>query len=459
MRGIMKKHYSIRKAELIYVNQGIRRALRDTLVAFRAVVKYLEPVILTHWDDIISAETAKGRKNIVEALIHKTKANPSPLYKDFDELFYKLPSYYRRSAIEFVIGAVSSYKTRQSDYEIEKHDAMSNGRKFHKKPPRLNLDTNACPTLYKDNMFKVVDGKLLIKAFIRNTWNWIEVSIPRRDNISLMKASEHGIHHCPKLVFRYNKFYLDFPFEFRISKFPETKIQEQTVLGVDLGINHGAVCSAVDAYGYVHARGFDPFSKERASIQNILEKIRYVSKKTGSNSLASLYTKLQGLKENYVRQLARWIVNYAIEAGVYGIVLENLGGMKGRGRHKDRIHHWCKRNLQKLIKGMAFREGIRVFIINPRNTSALAFDGSGKVERNKTNFSLCTFASGKQYHCDLNASYNIAARYFLRAIQNAMQSDAWAQLVAKVPCVAKRTNCTLATLRSVAKIVYAKASA
>ena len=455
----MKDYYSIRKAELIYTNQGVRRALSETLAVFRDVAKYLENVILTHWDEINAVDNAASRKNVVEALIHRTKKNPLPVYRDFDEKFYKLPSYYRRAAIEFVIGQVSSYNTRLADYNEEKHEAMSNGRKFQKNPPRLNLETNVFPTLYKDNVYKIEDGRLLIKVFIRNTWDWIAVSFPMRDVKSLCAALQHGTFCCPKLVFRYNKFYLDFPFKFDVKEFPDTEVRFQKVLGVDLGINHGAVCSVVDAFGNVHSRHFDPFRAERAAIDDILSKIRVAARKTGPNSLASLYTKLQGQKENYVNQLARWIVDRAIEAGVYGIVLEHLGKMRGRGKHKDRIHHWCKKRIQALIKGMAFREGIRVFFINPRNTSALAFDGSGKVCRDERNFSLCTFSSGKRYHCDLNASYNIASRYFIRTICNAMSSEAWGQLLAKVPGAAKRTDCTLATLKCVAEIVYAKACA
>ncbi|MGK7940705.1 MAG: zinc ribbon domain-containing protein, partial [Crocosphaera sp.] len=39
-------------------------------------------------------------------------------------------------------------------------------------------------------------------------------------------------------------------------------------------------------------------------------------------------------------------------------------------------------------------------------------NGSGKVKRNKNNYSLCVFPSGKQYNADLGASYNIGARYW-----------------------------------------------
>ena len=74
---------------------------------------------------------------------------------------------------------------------------------------------------------------------------------------------------------------------------------------------------------------------------------------------------------------------------------------------------------------MALRAHIRVFLINPRNTSALAYDGSGKVTRDMSDFSKCTFQTGKRYDCDLSASYNIAARYFLRAMEKSMSSEAW----------------------------------
>ncbi|HAA46550.1 MAG TPA: transposase, partial [Halomonas sp.] len=45
-----------------------------------------------------------------------------------------------------------------------------------------------------------------------------------------------------------------------------------------------------------------------------------------------------------------------------------------------------------------------------RSSDLQAFDGSGRVTRDKDNYSQCTFSSGKRYHADLNAAYNIAAR-------------------------------------------------
>lgn len=45
-----------------------------------------------------------------------------------------------------------------------------------------------------------------------------------------------------------------------------------------------------------------------------------------------------------------------------------------------------------------------------RNTSRLAYDGSGTVLRDGKNHSLCTFQTGKRYNCDLSAAIASARR-------------------------------------------------
>lgn len=88
------------------------------------------------------------------------------------------------------------------------------------------------------------------------------------------------------------------------------------------------------------------------------------------------------------------------------------------------------------------------YFVNARNTSRLAFDGSGEVARNSTNMALCRFQNGKQYNCDLNASYNIGARYFIREYLKPIPETEWSLIMAKVPELERRTNCTLSTLFS-----------
>ncbi len=109
----MKQPRVIRKTELNHMSYGQRRVFAQTL----------------------------------EALIHKTTNNPEPEYPDFDRLYYKFPSYLRRAAISYATGQVSSYRTRFAAWEMEKHAAMSDGKRFRKKPPRLSFETNAFPVL------------------------------------------------------------------------------------------------------------------------------------------------------------------------------------------------------------------------------------------------------------------------------------------------------------------------
>ena len=83
---------------------------------------------------------------------------------------------------------------------------------------------------------------------------------------------------------------------------------------------------------------------------------------------------------------------------------------------------------------------MRVSRICAWNTSRLAYDGSGAVLRDGKNHSLCTFSTGKRYHCDLSASYNIGARYFIRELLKPLPATERSLLEAKVLPVKRRTS-------------------
>jgi hypothetical protein len=99
------------------------------------------------------------------------------------------------------------------------------------------------------------------------------------------------------------------------------------------------------------------------------------------------------------------------------------------------------------VEEMAHCFGTRISRINPRNTSDLAFDGSGKVGRNQKK-DIAVFSTGKVYHSDLSASYNIGARYFIRAFQKSITETKWLSLQAKVPELAIKTSQTLSSFIS-----------
>ena len=89
---------------------------------------------------------------------------------------------------------------------------------------------------------------------------------------------------------------------------------------------------------------------------------------------------------------------------------------------------------------------MRVSHVNAWNTSKLAYDGSGIVKRGKavsehTPYDVCRFSSGKIYNCDLSASYNIGARYFIRELIKEIPG-----IQAEVPDIGSGTRRTLSDL-------------
>ena len=52
-----------------------------------------------------------------------------------------------------------------------------------------------------------------------------------------------------------------------------------------------------------------------------------------------------------------------------------------------------------------------------------------------------------RYNCDLSASYNIGARYFIRELLKPLPETERSLLEAKVPSVKRRTSCVYADLK------------
>ena len=104
--------------------------------------------------------------------------------------------------------------------------------------------------------------------------------------------------------------------------------------------------------------------------------------------------------------------------------------MQGKisGKKKQKLHLWRKQDIQKRCGHKAHRKGMR-------------------ISRDPQNHSLCTFQTGKRYHCDLSASYNIGARYFIRELLKPLPETERSLLEAKVPSVKRRISCVYADLR------------
>ena len=161
--------------------------------------------------------------------------------------------------------------------------------------------------------------------------------------------------------------------------------------------------------------------------------------------MRSQWSHINNLNKQISRIVAKRIVETAILYDVDAIIFEHLNIT---GSKTQRIHLWRKREIQNMAEHQAHRNGIHVYRINPKNTSALAFDGSGAVKRDNNNYSICTFSNNKRYNCDLSASYNIGARYFIKELLKPLPATVVSDIGAKVPDILYRTKTALSTLIS-----------
>ena len=217
---------------------------------------------------------------------------------------------------------------------------------------------------------------------------------------------------------------------------------------MDLGINTDAVCTIMRADGTVLRRTFINFASEKDRLYHVLGRIRRFQREHGSRQVQNRWAYAKRLNTELARRIAAAVTACAVTYGADVIVFEYLE-TKGRisGSKKQKLHLWKKREIQKRCEHQAHRNGIHVSRVSARNTSRLAYDGSGAVIRNPENHSLCTFRTGKQYNCDLSAAYNIGARYFIRELLKPFPETERSSLETKVPSVKRRTSCVYADLR------------
>ena len=382
---------------------------------------------------------AKKRFNAAEHLIHTTKKNHARF--DFDIHFPKMPSYLRRAAIQHVLGSVSSYETHLEQWE-------ATGEPSGK--PHLTCENHAMPVFYRDVMYREgTEGKdeAYLKLYDGHDWRWFCVCLSHTDMEYLRRNWYGKKASAPTLEKRHHKYFLRFSYTEEMT-LTQTPVKDQIICSVDLGINTDAVCTIMRADGTVLGRKFIDFPSEKDRMYRTLGRIRRFQRKHGAAQTGGRWSYTRRLNIELSRKIAGAVVKYAWENHVDVIIFEYLE-MNGRisGSKKQKLHLWRKRDIQKRCEHQAHRKGMRISRICAWNSSRLAYDGSGTVLRDGKNHSLCTFQTGKRFNCDLSASYNIGARYFIRELLKPLPVTERSLLEAKVSAVKRRTSCVYADLR------------
>lgn len=435
--------------------------MKSTVQIYRKALAFVVDVCDKEWDEIYPISTSYEKQRFVNKMIHPTKNNKNPKYP-FDiegSVFYKFPSYLLRAVIVDAIGAVSSYRSNYANWEAD-------GKKGN--APTLQLDRHSMPVFYNENMYREEKPKNAkypkgispndenvrwIKLYQNKDWVWVPVKLRKAD----IDYINHYWGACedksaPILEKIHDKYYLRFAFT-EVVTLSDTPIEKQVICAVDLGINTDAVCSIMKADGTVLKRKFIDFTSEKDRMFHAMNRTRRKQSKYGPKSTRGLWAYVKRLNEDRAKKIASAIVEFAAQNSVDVIVMEHLDfkGCKKRGSKAQRLSMWNHAAIREHVEQKAHLLGIRISTICAWKTSALAFDGSGSVTRDENNHALATFTTGKQYNCDLSASYNIGARYFIRELLKSLPATEASRVKAKVPDVGRRTSCTLSTLRALAK--------
>ena len=460
-------------AKKISNTAAYRKALSDTVAVYRKAVSFFIDVAYERWDLFSCLKGQNEDIAVMESLTVCTKKRPSVMYEfsRADSMFYKMPSYLRRSAIREAVGKVSSYMSNLAGWEAS--DARTRG-----KAPGFPSAGYVYPVMYRDNMYESTgDYTARIKVRIRNTWDWIDIRFRKSDADYIMRrciqfTDGDGVMKsrkvcAPTLQKRGKCWYLDFPVQEKV-KLPDIPVKKQTVIAVDLGINNACTCVAMKSDGTVAGRHFLNLSAENDCLKHAVGRIKR-AQRHGAGRMPRLWAAVRGINDDIAVKTAQFIVDTAVLYDADVIVMEHLDTRgKKHGSRKQRLHLWKCRYVQSMVTTKAHRLGVRIAHICAWNTSRLAFDGSGRVKRGKEsdwtgkNYSLCEFPKaddsvphGKIYHCDLNAALNVGARYFVRELTKSLPATAGQRLEAKVPSAVKRSTCTLSTLISLNAVLAA----
>ena len=414
---------------------------KDTVAIYRKAVDYLIDVCTVNWDDVSDIGSSLRKQRYIETLVHATKENPNPVY-DFDSKFYKMPSYLRRGAISEAIGKVSSYKSNLANW---------NKNPIGKEPsvPKAGL---VFPSMYRTVMYNQTDDyRAQLKVYVRNTWDWITVDLRKSDMDYIVRHCKERKQCAPTLQKRGREWFLDFPFEEKVT-LNDSNINDQTIVAVDLGINTAATISVMRSDGTILGRHFCKLSKETDHLTHSINRIKK-AQRHGNHKTPRLWARTKGINQDIATKTANYIMDVAVLYNADVIVFEHLDrNGNTRGSKKQRLKLWRSQEVQSIVTNKAHRLGMRVSHICAWGTSKLAYDGSGTVLRGKDGgfdtYELCRFQNGKTYNCDLSASYNIGARYFIREILKSLDESSRLLIEAKIPQCSKRSTCTFSTLIS-----------
>lgn len=379
-----------------------------------SALKFCADIWLKEWAYLSALPTGQkkdvlSRKRGADILIHSTEANHAK-YPSFDERFLNMPSYVRRAVIAKSLGIVSSYSSNLANWK--RLSPSDRG-----KEPTLGFPDRYELTFYDQerDLCDVEKGIIGLKLYDGvSSWKWYYFQISGSDAryICHLRATRKMLSPVVEKV--HGTYRIRFSFQENKPLVDNNNPLGYRILAVDLGINAPASWCVMEANGTVHGKGVIHLNSDEDRLNHMVNRKR-MYQQAGKKS-HSIYRMTNAANRTLSIDTSRELMSIAIAYDVDCIVFEHLdksGSVKGK-RYRERIHLWRAKEVQDRVELQAHRNGMRISRVCAWGMSKYAFDGSGQVVRDKKNYSLCTFKNGKRYNCDMSASMNIGARFFLR---------------------------------------------
>jgi IS605 OrfB family transposase len=212
-----------------------------------------------------------------------------------------------------------------------------------------------------------------------------------------------------RLVEQDNKYFLNLVLEKEVY-LPRWENCE-TIIGVDIGINYIAVCSALLPNG----KFTNPVFFHGGEWKHLCDRKRKIP-----TYRTKEHKHLTNRQKEILHTISKRIVEYTKQFPKPIIVLEKLGKFNNKTRNKRwnfLLGNWARKKLQFMIEYKAKWEGIPVVYLNPAYTSITCHYCGSKGKRKGKLFKCAN--CGRTYNADSNASMNLAKRF--KQIQTALQ--------------------------------------
>ena len=187
----------------------------------------------------------------------------------------------------------------------------------------------------------------------------------------------------------------------------DTEHSDQTVLGIDLGVNSLAVSSTGTFWqGDDYDHWCREFEKRRGGMQQR-------GTQAAHKALLRLGKREEAWRKQYIHTVANEIVSEAVEHECDVIVFEDLSDIRERLPQAEWHHIWAFRRLFEYVEYKAAEQGVSVKQVGPNHTSQ-------RCSRTDCGFTHDGNRHGEHFECqkcgyevnaDYNAAKNIGVRY------------------------------------------------